>query len=728
MAVNRFLNVNWSQPISSFVPRPFEAAYMAGKQEQDQFDAGKQITGEIDTLSGAVKNTPNDEPAKQQMINEYRAAIKNTVDKYQGSFADPNFQYEAKNIINQFKNDKRLSIFATNLRRLDDFEKYAGDKNNKMDVFHNAKQWQEMNDPYNPKVYDPIAVTKYSNPTEQIAKYYDKIEEQGVDKSIVDMNPEQYGEGKWFLDRSGNVKFIKQDQLENIANANLSGYTGTEAGIWDLRRRIAGTNIEKQLAQAGITADQLDGTNYQQILGQLKLGQIDVPERDAKGKPTGKTIKQDYTAADYINDGIKKDMVGYGTQFLHVVEDVDWKRTRAQFDDEQAAKRLEDATLRPVYQTEALSVEGAEDKYDFNTMMFDYRATDAGTPGVGGQGRGSFGGFNPFYKDKYYINSNKQAIIDYKELNDDEKQLADNVIKLLSPEEKALFNKYKDKSVSDIKNSKQYINGVYTVDPKPEKEYSDLLSKIYTMSKVISNKAISDVQSNNIVTGLSNQESKELNTIFGGKLDKDMQVNDLTTGIGSNAYIYDPSTGNATTMSKFIEENSSLFGTSEDEFGKFPVRVSGKVDPKNYLTTLTGNAGFADGLQVVINGKPYYITGPEAYKDQYGNINVEKKDKKAFDQTVNRIWQMQVHPEKIHEENILGTKVNIIFDPNTQEFKMQPVENFKQTVLEGNTKTTYDVDAKSQIFADVDPANIILQYNTYIQKIIADQKSAGKNK
>lgn len=354
MAVNRFLNVNWSQPISSFVPRPFEAAYMAGKQEQDQFDAGKQITGEIDTLSGAVKNTPNDEPAKQQMINEYRDAIKNTVDKYQGSFADPNFQYEAKNIINQFKNDKRLSIFATNLRRLDDFEKYAGDKNNKMDVFHNAKQWQKMNDPYNPKVYDPIAVTKYSNPSEQIAKYYDKIEEQGVDKSIVDMNPQQYGEGKWFLDRSGNIKFIKQDQLENIANANLSGYTGTEAGIWDLRRRIAGTNIEKQLAQAGITADQLDGTNYQQILGQLKLGQVDVPEVDAKGKPTGKTVKQDYTAADYINDGIKKDMIGYGTQFLHVVEDVDWKRTRAQFDDDLAFKKLEEGMVR--FSTEGMGI------------------------------------------------------------------------------------------------------------------------------------------------------------------------------------------------------------------------------------------------------------------------------------------------------------------------------------------------------------------------------------
>jgi hypothetical protein len=61
MAVNRFLNVNWSQPISSFVPRPFEAAYMAGKQAQEELDSAlKDLDSSTDpfaklNLSGSIK-------------------------------------------------------------------------------------------------------------------------------------------------------------------------------------------------------------------------------------------------------------------------------------------------------------------------------------------------------------------------------------------------------------------------------------------------------------------------------------------------------------------------------------------------------------------------------------------------------------------------------------------------------------------------------------------------
>lgn len=38
MAVNRFVNINWDKPISSFVPLPFEAAYLAGERIQKDVD------------------------------------------------------------------------------------------------------------------------------------------------------------------------------------------------------------------------------------------------------------------------------------------------------------------------------------------------------------------------------------------------------------------------------------------------------------------------------------------------------------------------------------------------------------------------------------------------------------------------------------------------------------------------------------------------------------------
>ncbi len=199
-----------------------------------------------------------------------------------------------------------------------------------------------------------------------------------------------------------------------------------------------------------------------------------------------------------------------------------------------------------------------------------------------------------------------------------------------------------------------------------------------------------------------------------------MTVNDLTTGIGTNAYIYDPSTGDYKSMKDFTSENNGMFGVGKNKTGNMPVRLSGKLDPKNHLTSLTNNMGFADGLQVVINGKPYYITGPDRYKDSKGNISLEKQEEKAVNQTINRMYQLQKNQELIGSDNILGTNVKTAFINN--QFVIRPEENisFKQ----GNT--SYNIDVKDREFSGITPEESMAQYNAFVKQQIQSLQSKKK--
>lgn len=722
MAVSRFLNVDWSQPISSFVPRPFEAALLAGKQAQDQFDTGKKISGEIDRLSEAIKVAPHDDPAKQQMLSEYRSAIKQTADKYKNNYGSTDFQYEVGNIVEQFKNDKRLSVFNNNLAVWDDYKKYKGDDKNSMSLIHNENQLINpqggitYNDPLNPKPFTPLRTTKYANEVDEYAKYFDKIKEDAQSINSVDYKGKAMGEGYYFIDANGQHKFIHQDKINRITNANLPGFLRSEAGTYALRERIVKTGLDDLLKQQyGIDAKTINSNNYKQILGNIKdFVEIEIPEYDNKGKATGKTKTKSLSAAEWLDRDIKSNMSGYGQQFIHDAQEVDYHRTADEVRNARVKKEMEESALRPVYETGEVDVKG-------NT--YDFSNTSVSTA----ERQKMKGAFNPLkaHGEGYLMSNkidnqgNKKVVLIPDELGEKELSLIDNMMKLRSKKEQDEWNNIK-KLTSDYKKSKTMQSAFMQKDPNVAK-LADYLDNIYTQANVLANKAVNDLKSNMSIQGLSGKDVKELNTVFGGKLEKDdMQVNDLTTGIGTNSYIYDPSTGEYTTMQKFIDEQSGIFGIKKDSFGKMPVRVSGKLDAKNHLTSITGNANFSDGLQVVINGKPYYVTGPDRYIDQQGNISREKQEQKAFNQTVNRIYQLQLTPELTGEDNILGTKVRTAYNKATGTFVVEPQENI--SFKSGNK--TYNINVKNTGFQGKTPEEAIAEYNLFVQQQI--QSSASK--
>jgi hypothetical protein len=714
MAVNRFVNINWDKPISSFVPLPFEAAYAAGERIQKDHDAGKAISGEIDKLSDAIKVIPNDEPAKQYMLNQYRSAIKQTVDKYQGNYGNADYQREAANIVNQFKNDTRLSIFNNNIDRYKELNENLKNPEKARDIHHSLQQFQNpdasirYNDPVNPIAFSPTYSTKAGDIPKTLNEIYQGITKDGTPTSQLAKSANIVGDKMFYTDWKGEIQEIKADKVLGIAYANLHNYLSTEAGTHQLRSKLE-TLKAQGLIPENFNTYKINAENYQSLFGDIKTGRK-LKQTVGQGKDQ-KTVENDETLYDYINNDIVDDIFAGGKKYIHKMATGSWDRSGV-FDpisDYTRKKMDEESTLTPVYETGEVSVEGNKSKYDFSTTFGDVKTSsrmrDPMTFGVG----------DLFNIQSKYISDGKNKAIAYKELNDNEKRLIDGMMSTLSNNDplKAKFLKYKniDAQKENSGSSKAVANRT---------DYINTMTEIYKRANNLASKAIDDLRSNMSVSGLTGKDKEELNTIFGGKLSGEMTVNDLTTGIGTNAYIYDPSTGDYKSMKDFTSENNGMFGVGKNKTGNMPVRLSGKLDPKNHLTSLTNNMGFADGLQVVINGKPYYITGPDRYKDSKGNISLEKQEEKAVNQTINRMYQLQKNQELIGSDNILGTNVKTAFINN--QFVIRPEENisFKQ----GNT--SYSIDVKDREFSGITPEESMAQYNAFVKQQIQSLQSKKK--
>lgn len=718
MAINRFVTVDWDQPISSFVPRPFEAALMAGKQAQDQYDTGKKITGELDKLEAAIKVIPHDEPAKQQMLNEYRSAIKQTADKYKNNYSSSDFQYEASNIVNQFKNDNRLSVFSNNIDRYKELNENLKDPNKSRDIHHvyseffNPDKTIKYNDPNNPHAFGPVTTTKAGDRPKTLNEIFQGVTEDGTPTSRVSQTAHTIGEKMYYIDYKGERKEISKDKISNVAYSNLDNYLSTEAGTHELRSSLENLKAQGILPQDFNTYN-INSENYKNILGSIATGnKRKSPIYDKQGKKTGEQ-EYDESLAEYLRDDIVDNIFAGGRKFIHRMETGQYDRSGAfdPYSEYSRKKADEEAEIRPVYETGELDVQGNKSKYDWSTTFGNVKTSSRmrdpftlGTADV-------LGAMGIKGSQSRYISDGKNKAVDFKSLNESEQKVVSNIMDLLPDSNpiKSKFNKYKNiDAQSENLKDKSTLN---------KSDYINTMIQVYNMAKKVTDRSIEDIKSNTSILGLSGKDVKELNTIFGGKLEKDdMKVTDLTTGIGTNAYIYDPSSGEYTTMQQFIDNQSGLFKTTKGGVGNMPVRLSGKLDPKNHITTLTGNANFADGLQVVINGKPYYITGPDRYVDNRGNVVTEKQDEKSFKQTVNRMYQLQVTPELTSNDNILGTKVKTAYNKTTGTFIVEPQENISFKTKTKTGEKEFNITVKDIGFSGKTPEEAIAEYNTFVKQ------------
>lgn len=277
MAVSRFLNVDWSQPISSFVPRPFEAALLAGKQAQEELDTKlKDLESSTDpfaklNLTASLKvydpNSPGGirdydlgstfESKKNATVTALAQERQQIVDDY----------YNQK--INQNEFNKRISQHKTKAKTAYNIFSSVGAAAEKIRK-HNeevvAKSKDFATTPYYGEEllsYNTDFVNKLQN--NQIGDYVgvniaDKFE------SEKDLNEHAKGfeeSGQGYAGTSGG--YITDVQIKGVTGTKVYDYA---KNIWDgsTRKIYADLKVKDYLARTGKTGQELvDHITYQRI-------------------------------------------------------------------------------------------------------------------------------------------------------------------------------------------------------------------------------------------------------------------------------------------------------------------------------------------------------------------------------------------------------------------------------------------------------------------------------
>lgn len=277
MAINRFVNVDWDQPISSFVPRPFEAAMLAAKETQKDLDTKlKDLESSTDpfsklNLTASLKiydpNTPGGirdydlgstfENKKNATVNALAQERQQIVDDYYGQKIDQN-EFNRRIAQHKTKAKTAYNIFSSVGAAAEKIRKHNKDVVAKSQSFPLDSSYGEKLLSYNTNFIKNLE-------NNQIGDYVgvniaDKFE------SEKDLNEHAKGfeeSGQGYAGSSG--AYITEVQTKGVTGTRVYDYAKS---IWnDSTRKIyADLKIKDYLARTGKRGDELvDHTTYQRV-------------------------------------------------------------------------------------------------------------------------------------------------------------------------------------------------------------------------------------------------------------------------------------------------------------------------------------------------------------------------------------------------------------------------------------------------------------------------------
>lgn len=207
MAINRFVNVDWDQPISSFVPRPFEAAMLAAKQTQEDLDTKlKALESSTDPfakldLSGTIKIYDPTNPKSVNGVVDYdlgtkfeqqKNAIVNNLaqertklvnDLYDQKISQNEFDRQVTNNITKSKLAYNSLAEAQNKLKVIRKQNEEVGKNEDFALKgHLGEKYLKYNTDYVKDLesnilreYNPYAIAKNIDRPKEVVEYFDKI-------------------------------------------------------------------------------------------------------------------------------------------------------------------------------------------------------------------------------------------------------------------------------------------------------------------------------------------------------------------------------------------------------------------------------------------------------------------------------------------------------------------------------------------------------------------------
>lgn len=283
--------------------------------------------------------------------------------------------------------------------------------------------------------------------------------------------------------------------------------------------------------------------------------------------------------------------------------------------DPQGVEKADRTQVVPYYKTEGLDVKGLD--LDPNAFKPRTKTNYSGVMGAPGYVY-SPGKFTP--ADKKYNT--------FKELPEKEQKFTTNIAKTLYPEFYA-----KDKS------------GKAT-----QEEYKDFYGKLEETIGLLNK----DLKEGSFIIPFTKEEKdREVTNLFGTG---NNSVKDLGTGIAVNTSFLIPSISSSPMT---YAEMSSHFKPDSK------VEVSGFIDPKNPMPTITGDKGFRNAKGFAIEGTTVYMTGPEGYLDKANKYGTpEEHENLKINNIVSDIHQISYRGKNPVKMNVHGVDTYIDYIPD----------------------------------------------------------------
>lgn len=253
--VNRYTNVNWNNPISMQIPRPFAEMDAIGRRTQDSYDKGKQLPGIMGEISAKIKAAPYHQDYKDQVLNGYNDQMNSLVDKYHGNYGSPDFQMDASKLISKLSNSQDLQTIQAEGKAFDNYqEKYAQDPKNQRDLNFSLPNGQIHEGHL---IKHGINVVPFAEHTKDASSYTEHIIPDS--NAISSIQPHQ--DGFMYVLKNGEHQFINGNRIKQIAQQAVPSYAGTAGGDFRMKKFLS-----ENIPQLG---PQLSKLGYEQIKDML---------------------------------------------------------------------------------------------------------------------------------------------------------------------------------------------------------------------------------------------------------------------------------------------------------------------------------------------------------------------------------------------------------------------------------------------------------------------------
>jgi len=244
MSSNRFDTSQTYQPVSTYVPLPFETIAALGEKANKNFAEGKQAEADLGALGQAIKAAPMHQDDRKAFIDSYNNKLKTLIDEAKGDYGSKDFQAKANALTNEFKNDPKVQAFKGTLDAYEEYTKRKGKEGADRDLDFTYEKDAAGNFIQKDVLKDGKYSSRFTNYADAYKAQSDIMNNiasssfggsKGYDFSDPRSGVGPGGEYYAYNKVTGKTEKVDKKDIQRVAEASVPLYAKTDAGLFELQ-------------------------------------------------------------------------------------------------------------------------------------------------------------------------------------------------------------------------------------------------------------------------------------------------------------------------------------------------------------------------------------------------------------------------------------------------------------------------------------------------------------